>query len=115
MPPVSIARPVTVHTLIHIHIHTLPINVSSLYISISRCTGVCRCTVASKVGNGQSASQLQLMVMRWYPGEDPLEDAALSPLEQLLHGLVYGEQWRHVTSAVVRQQYSCVSTALTRL
>lgn len=28
------------------------------------------------------------MVVRWYPGQDPLEDAALSSLKQLLHGLV---------------------------
>lgn len=28
------------------------------------------------------------MVVRWYPGQDPLEDAALSSLKQFLHGLV---------------------------
>lgn len=45
-------------------------------------------TIASKVSDGQRPGQLQLMVVRWYPGQDPLEDAALSSLKQLLHGLV---------------------------
>lgn len=45
-------------------------------------------TIASKVSDGQRPGQLQLVVVRWYPGQDPLEDAALSSLKQLLHGLV---------------------------
>lgn len=46
-------------------------------------------TIASKISNGQGPSQLQLMVMRRYPGQNPLENAALSSLKQLLHGLIY--------------------------
>ncbi|TNN46622.1 hypothetical protein EYF80_043155 [Liparis tanakae] len=52
----------------------------------SRCE--VRLTVASKVGDGQSAGELKLVVMGWNPGQDPLEDAALPPLKQLLHGLI---------------------------
>ena len=50
---------------------------------------VVKLTIASKISNGQSPSKLQLMVMRWNPGQDPLKDAALSSLKQLLHGLIY--------------------------
>lgn len=46
-------------------------------------------TIASKIGNGQSPCELQLVIMRWYPGQNPLEDTTLSPLKQLLHGLIY--------------------------
>lgn len=54
-------------------------------------------TVASKISDGQSPSELQLMVMRWYPGQDPLEDTAFSSLKQLLHGLIYTTEGRQVT------------------
>ena len=67
-------------------------------------------TVAGKVGDGEGAGQLQLVVVGGDPGEDPLEHAALAPLKQLLHGLVctqgvvgwgmgWGEGWRLVTES----------------
>lgn len=54
-------------------------------------------TVASKISDGQSSGELQLMVMRWNPGQDPLEDAALPSLKQLLHGLIYTTEDKQVT------------------
>lgn len=55
-------------------------------------------TVASKISNGQSPGELQLMVMRRNPGQDPLEDAALSAFKQLLHGLICTTERRQVTA-----------------
>lgn len=51
------------------------------------------------------------MVVRWYPGQDPLEDAALSSLKQLLHGLVYTETGNEKEAG--REQLSALQRART--